>query len=141
MQLRIKNVHNIKINKFIDFLIPQMQKYAIGRIDKEQLKGFDAYFESNKKAFTNETKRKFITYDLIVAAFYNLVAEKQGQDTIIKIESNQIIPYTRLTFDTFSRLINYGNQVVTGYSIFDTVFKYFANHLEEYYTAFTLRGN
>lgn len=140
MQLIIKNNHNIEITKFTKFLIQEIQKYFIQHLDKIQLNRFDIYLEKNKDRFTKELKRHFKAYDLLITTIYNLSVEKQGKDAVIRLDSNQIIPFTSLTIDKFARLINDGNQSIAGYPIFDSVFKYFAQHLEEYYTVFTLRG-
>ena len=139
MKLEIANPNKIQLDDFIEsYLFPKIQESFIKEIDSRRLIAINKYVNTlNIATFGRYVNVK----DILIAAIYNLVYNKQSNgDYIVSIDSTQIAPNTRAKIIDIAQLVNYGTLSTPAYPIFDTVFSYFAKRLNNLYIDYERSG-
>lgn len=138
MKLEITDPSGILGKSFIEWLAIQIRNKVIKEININKLIRWDEYFNS-ETVYKSIYKKKISTKDIITAGICNLYYQTSETGFWIKINPNIFTPgLDRIKLDTICRLINYGNQQISGYPIFTTVFEDIAQHINEYVERYML---
>ena len=73
-----------------------------------------------------------------IAAIQHLVYENTPNAYIISIDPNESIPKITAKLIDIASLINYGSMMSPAYPIYDRVFSYVADNIQEYYNIYIL---
>ncbi|MGM9544317.1 MAG: hypothetical protein ACI3T9_04975, partial [Romboutsia timonensis] len=109
MNLIITDVKGKNINKFVNWIIEQIQTYFIGSIKNSKLIKFDDYLQDFDWGFKDNKKHYISTKQIIIGAIYNLRYKKSQDTYTIEIDPNILIPNTTAKFIDIAKLVNYGN--------------------------------
>lgn len=140
MTLTVDNPDKLDLDGFIsEKLIPEIQEVFPSMINDGKLISVNDFINNTLKL--SPQGRWINVKDVLVSAIYNLVyTEMPNGSYVISIDSNQIVPDTRAKIIEVARLVNYGNMSVPSYPIFDEVFKFFADNLNDLYIEYMEEG-
>lgn len=135
MKLEIIDPNNQLDHPFIKWLIKQIQKYCISHMRADKLKRWDTYFST--KQFRSIYKKHIKARDILTAGIYNLTYIHAGEAIQIQINPNtNMVGFDRIKISSLCRLINYGNQEISGYPILTDVFQHFSEEFTTYLEAY-----
>lgn len=126
-------------SSFMNYLVKKIKEQLLNECNYNRLK--PAYdFIYNSPDLKSRFGRMPSLKSLFRACVSNITWTKQSNDYIIQIDNTAYIYGLSVSASSVAGLINFGNQVVPAYPIFDQVFRFFAYNLDGYYTLYRLRG-
>jgi len=131
MNLIIDNQEKQFTDDFMKYLIYNIQRYMINRLDEKYVEIYTEYLNSNK--FLLPHLKKLFAKDILISGIYNLKFMKLNDKYIIYIDNNQYISDSNIKIDSLCKFINFGNLLISGYPIFTKTFKYFKFNLVRYF--------
>lgn len=132
MHLEIKDPDNLLDNKFIIWLKTKIRNKILADLDTDKLIKWDNYFNDNP-VYKSIYKKQIQSIDIITAGASNLIHSDQDELINICINPNVYTPgLDRIKLLTICKLINYGNQELSGYPIFTNTFEYFSDNIQKY---------
>lgn len=140
MTLTVDNPDRLDLDGFIaEKLIPEIQGVFPSMINDGKLISVNDFVNNTLKL--SPQGRWINVKDVLLSAIYNLVyTEMPDGSYVISIDSNQIVPDTRAKIIEVAQLVNYGNMSVPSYPIFDEVFNFFADNLNDLYIEYVEEG-
>lgn len=140
MTLTVDNPDGLDLDGFIsEKLIPEIQGVFPSMINDGKLISVNDFVNNTLKL--SPQGRWINVKDVLLSAIYNLVyTEMPDGSYVISIDSNQIVPDTRAKIIEVAQLVNYGNMSVPSYPIFDEVFNFFADNLNDLYIEYMEEG-
>ena len=140
MTLTVDNPDRLDLDGFIsERLIPEIQEVFSSMINDGKLISVNDFVNNTLKL--SPQGRWINVKDVLLSAIYNLVyTEMPDGSYVISIDSNQIVPDTRAKIIEVAQLVNYGNMSVPSYPIFDEVFNFFADNLNDLYIEYVEEG-
>lgn len=140
MTLTVDNPDRLDLDGFIsERLIPEIQEVFPSMINDGKLISVNDFVNNTLKL--SPQGRWINVKDVLLSAIYNLVyTEMPDGSYVISIDSNQIVPDTRAKIIEVAQLVNYGNMSVPSYPIFDEVFNFFADNLNDLYIEYVEEG-
>lgn len=140
MTLTVDNPDRLDLDGFIaEKLIPEIQGVFSSMINDGKLISVNDFVNNTLKL--SPQGRWINVKDVLLSAIYNLVyTEMPDGSYVISIDSNQIVPDTRAKIIEVAQLVNYGNMSVPSYPIFDEVFNFFADNLNDLYIEYVEEG-
>lgn len=140
MTLTVDNPDRLDLDGFIsEKLIPEIQEVFPSMINDGKLISVNDFVNNTLKLSLQG--RWIDVKDVLLSAIYNLVyTEMPDGSYVISIDSNQIVPDTRAKIIEVAQLVNYGNMSVPSYPIFDEVFNFFADNLNDLYIEYVEEG-
>ena len=140
MTLTVDNPDRLDLDGFIsEKLIPEIQEVFPSMINDGKLISVNDFINNTLKL--SPQGRWINVKDVLLSAIYNLVYTKMPNGSyVISIDSNQIVPDTRAKIIEVAQLVNYGNMSVPSYPIFDEVFRFFADNLNDLYIEYVEEG-
>lgn len=137
MNLEIKNIENLDLDEFCEYLIERMQEYIVTSIDERQLERFDEYLNNTDTIrFTGGRKGYISAKEILINSTYNLITKKVDNEYNIEIDKNKYIYNTNAKFIDIVKLINYGNLSLAPYPIYDRMMNEFAENIQELWDDF-----
>lgn len=140
MTLTVDNPDRLDLDGFIsEKLIPEIQEIFPSMINDGKLISVNDFVNNTLKL--SPQGRWINVKDVLLSAIYNLTyTEMPDGSYVISIDSNQIVPDTRAKIIEVAQLVNYGNMSVPSYPIFDEVFNFFADNLNDLYIEYVEEG-
>lgn len=139
MKLQIDDPKNILTENFMRWLDIQIRNKFLDTLDDNKLKNWDIFF-NNQTVYKSIYKKKISTKDILTAGITNLLHASAGTQVFITINPNINMPsFNQVKVKTLCKLINFGNQDISGYPIFTDIFNYFADNLQEYLELYLYR--
>lgn len=140
MTLTVDNPDRLDLDGFIaEKLIPEIQEVFPSMINDGKLISVNDFVNNTLKL--SPQGRWINVKDVLLSAIYNLIyTEMPDGSYVISIDSNQIVPDTRAKIIEVAQLVNYGNMSVPSYPIFDEVFNFFADNLNDLYIEYVEEG-
>lgn len=140
MTLTVDNPDRLDLDGFVSGkLIPEIQEVFPSIINDGKLIAVNDFINNTLKL--SPQGRWINVKDVLLSAIYNLVYTKMPNGSyVISIDSNQIVPDTRAKIIEVAQLVNYGNMSVPSYPIFDEVFRFFADNLNDLYIEYVEEG-
>lgn len=132
MQLIIKN-HGENLTTFCKYLIGLMIDWIDNNINVRKLIHIDNYLNSQVNWNWKYKPKKVLSKNIIKSAIYNLEILNNENNTILKLNSNAMIPESNISYLQIINLITYGNLSLVGYPICNTMLEYFSNNLSDIY--------
>lgn len=132
MNLIINNFNNLYDEKFILFLIGEIQEYFLSQIDDKKLIKWTEYINQNIK-FNKLFKKHINAKDIIISGIYNLRYRKLYNKYIIEIDDNVLVSDTDIKLNSLCKTINFGTLSMRSYPIFYKVFNDIQINLQSYY--------
>ena len=101
-----------------------------------KLTRWDEFFNTSKE-FTNIYGTPIDSEKILRIAISNLMLRKLPTSIEIFVSRNMFVPgLDRVKLDTVCRLITFGNQSVSGYSILLDTFQHFVDNIDYYVTLY-----
>ena len=120
MNLFIEANPGDRLEEFIEtIVIPEIQFQILKRLDDKMLLKWDEYFK-NENIWKD--KISYNAIDIIAYGANNLSYQKNGDNYIIEINPNVLLPKTFFKIDDLCRSINYGNLEIPPCPIFKDAF-------------------
>lgn len=132
MNLTIMNPKVEYTDDFYNWLIEKIQLYGIGVINNGKLTAINNYI-NNTPRYKSIFKKTFYARDIIISFWYNLEIKKYWDRVVIESNHNKIIPNSSAKIYDVVKLITYGTMNLKGYPVVLDVFKYFEEHIEEFF--------
>ena len=132
MNLIIRNPKAEYTDDFYHWLIGKIQLYAIANINNGKLVALNNYI-NNTPRFKSIFKKTFNAREILISFFYNLEIKKYWDRVVIESNINKIIPNSNAKIYNVVKLITYGTVHIKGYPIVTDTFKYFEEHIDDFY--------
>lgn len=125
-------------DEFFDFVKTKIKNYFYQILNIKRLEPFEIFINKNPKYYS--LFKKYISaLDICISAIYNIVVIRYGENIVLKIDENSVVPNTNIKLINLCKLINEGNLVLKAYPIFTEIFDYVKNNIEKIYAEYALR--
>ena len=132
MKLKISDPNNSIELDFIKWIKDKIKDKILSDLNIKKLDIWTNYI-NEQQIYKSIYKKKVNCLDVILAGIYNLIYKYTFDGFVIMINPNINLPgFDRVKIASICKLINYGNQDISGYHIFTDIFEYFANNINEY---------
>lgn len=132
MKLKINDPQGILDRPFITWLMVQIRNKVIIETNLKKLERWDEYFNS-ENVYKSIYKKRILTKDIITAGISNLCYQLTEDGFDISINPNIYTPgLDRIKLLSICKLINFGNQQISGYPIFTNIFQEVADSINDY---------
>lgn len=138
IRILINDIEDKYTEDFFEFVKIKMRDYFYAHLNSKKLEPFDIFINENPK-YQSIFKKHISAYDICVATLYNISVLRFGENIVLKIDENAVIPNTNRKLIELCKLINEGNLVLKAYPIFTEIFDYVKNNIEEIYIEYALR--
>jgi len=137
MYLEIVNNENQLNELFAQWLVRQIQDELILNVRKTQLAKWDAFFEQDTTFPKLSEKTKISTSNLLLFGIRNIVYQLMPSKICIRIKQNTFAPnFNQVQIETLCKLIEFGNQEISGSYIFTPVLSAVAENINDYVQRF-----
>lgn len=138
MRVLINDRDNKYTDEFFYFVKNKIKSYFYQRINMKRLEPFEVFINETPK-YKSLLKKYISAFDICISAIYNIVIVRYGENIVLKIDENAIVPNTNIKLINLCKLINEGNLVLKAYPIFTEIFDYVKDNIEKIYAEYALR--
>lgn len=138
MQLEVNNPDKLELDDFIVWLMADIAKTApdktLRNLPLEEL--WYKYFSNIDLGWVKDSKDNFVipTIEYIINTFFeNLIAVKDGDDYVIKPNSEIKLNNTDIPIELLADIMNHGTLDTPSYPYFDFIFDMYSDDLQELY--------
>lgn len=132
MILEILDPKNTIDNNFLSWLESKIRNKLISSIDRNKLKNWDIFINSNP-VYKSIYKKNISTLDILISGANNLISSRSSESIQITINPKiYAVGFDRVKIRSLCKLINFGNRDISAYPIFTNTFKYFAENIQTY---------
>lgn len=126
-----------ELDRYFGFwLIQRIKQYFDSHLDSRKLVKWNKFFDTSEE-FINIYGVPIDSEKILRIAISNLILRKLPTSIEIFVNKNVFVPgFDRVKLDTVCRLITFGNQSVSGYSILLDTFQHFVDNIDYYVTLY-----
>lgn len=140
MKLEILDPDNNLSENFGIWLTRKIQSKMISDINPNKLIQWNKFFEESDE-YVSISKTPIKTDKILLAGIKAYYSIHVPGKVIVCMRKNQFVPgLDRVKLDVVCRLINFGNNEISGYPIFTTTLQYFVDNINKYVDDYALKG-